>query len=50
MKEGKINSKEFTEEEFALFIKTPLRDKILEKFKNDFTVMKMFFDEIMKKI
>ena len=50
LKEGKINSKEFTEEEFALFIKTPLRDKILEKFKNDFTVMKMFFDEIMKKI
>lgn len=50
LKEGKINSKEFTEEEFALFMKTPLRDKILEKFKNDFTVMKMFFDEIMKKI
>lgn len=29
---------------------SPLRDKIMEKFKNDFTVMKMFFDELMKKV
>lgn len=29
---------------------SPLRDKIMEKFKTDFTVMKMFFDELMKKV
>jgi predicted house-cleaning NTP pyrophosphatase (Maf/HAM1 superfamily) len=33
-----------------LFVKTPFREKILEKFKNDFSVMKMFFDELMKKV
>ena len=27
-----------------------IRDKIMEKFKNDFTVMKMFFDELVKKV
>lgn len=50
LKEGKINSKAFTEDEYQLFIKSPLKDKILEKFRNDFTVMKMFFDELMKKV
>jgi hypothetical protein len=50
LKEGKVNSKAFTEEEFAYFIKSPLKEKILEKFKNDFTVMKMFFDELVKKV
>lgn len=50
LKEGKVNSKAFTEEEFSYFIKSPLKEKILEKFKNDFTVMKMFFDELVKKV
>lgn len=50
LKEGKINSKAFTEEEYQLFVNSSLRDKIMEKFKNDFTVMKMFFDELMKKV
>lgn len=31
-------------------MKSPVKDKILEKFRNDFTVMKMFFDELMKKV
>lgn len=31
-------------------MKSSLKDKILEKFRNDFTVMKMFFDELMKKV
>ena len=44
LKEGKVNSKAFTEEQYQLFVKSPLREKIMEKFKNDFTVMKMFFD------
>ena len=44
LKEGKINSQAFTEEQYQLFVKSPLREKIMEKFKNDFTVMKMFFD------
>ena len=50
LKEGKINSKAFTEQEYELFVKSPLREKIMEKFKNDFTVMKMFFEELMKKV
>jgi len=44
LKEEKINSKVFTDEEFQLFTKSPLKVKIMEKFKNDFTVMKIFFD------
>jgi hypothetical protein len=44
LKEGKINSKAFTEEQFKYFTNNSIRDKIMEKFKNDFTVMKMFFD------
>jgi len=50
LKEGKINSKAFTEEEYQIFVNSSLRDKIMEKFKNDFTVMKMFFDELTKKV
>lgn len=50
LKEGKVNSKAFTEQEYELFVKSPLREKIMEKFKNDFTVMKMFFEELMKKV
>jgi len=50
LKEGKVNSKMFTEEEYKLFINNPIREKIMEKFKNDFTVMKMFFDELVKKV
>lgn len=50
LKEGKVNSKAFTEDEYELFVNSPLRDKIMEKFKNDFTVMKMFFDQLMKKV
>ena len=50
LKEGKVNSKAFTDEEFMLFVKSPLKDKMLDKFKNDFTVMKMFFDELVKKV
>jgi len=33
-----------------LFVNNNIRDKIMEKFKNDFTVMKMFFDELVKKV
>lgn len=44
LKEGKINSKAFSEEQYRLFVNNNIRDKIMEKFKNDFTVMKMFFD------
>jgi len=44
LKEGKINSKAFTEDQYKLFINNNVRDKIMEQFKNDFTVMKMFFD------
>lgn len=33
-----------------LFVKSPLKEKMLDKFKNDFTVMKMFFDELVKKV
>lgn len=44
LKEGKINSKAFTEEQYKLFVNNNIRDKIMDKFKNDFTVMKMFFD------
>lgn len=50
LKEGKINSKAFTEEQYKLFINNSIREKIMEKFKNDFTVMKMFFDELVKKV
>jgi hypothetical protein len=50
LKEGKINSKAFTEEQYKLFVGNSIRDKIMEKFKNDFTVMKMFFDELVKKV
>lgn len=50
LKEGKINSKAFTEEQYKLFVNNNIRDKIMEKFKNDFTVMKMFFDELVKKV
>ena len=50
LKEGKINSKAFSEEQYRLFINNNIRDKIMEKFKNDFTVMKMFFDELVKKV
>ena len=44
LKEGKINSHAFTEDQYKLFVNNNIRDKIMEKFKNDFTVMKMFFD------
>lgn len=44
LKEGKINSKAFTDEQYKLFFNNNIRDKIMDKFKNDFTVMKMFFD------
>lgn len=44
LKEGKINSKAFTQQQYKLFVNNNIRDKIMEKFKNDFTVMKMFFD------
>lgn len=50
LKEGKINSKAFTEEQYKLFVNNNIRDKIMDKFKNDFTVMKMFFDELVKKV
>ena len=50
LKEGKINSKAFSEEQYRLFINNNIRDKIMDKFKNDFTVMKMFFDELVKKV
>ena len=50
LKEGKVNSKAFSDEEYSLFVKSPLREKMMEKFKNDFTVMKMFFDELVKKV
>ena len=50
LKEGKINSKAFTEEQFKYFTNNSIRDKIMEKFKNDFTVMKMFFDQLVKKV
>lgn len=50
LKQGKINSKAFTEQQFKLFINNNIRDKIMEKFKNDFTVMKMFFDQLVKKV
>lgn len=50
LKEGKVNSQMFTEDQYKLFVNNPIKDKIMEKFKNDFTVMKMFFDELVKKV
>lgn len=50
LKEKNINSKAFTEEQYKLFVNNNIRDKIMDKFKNDFTVMKMFFDELVKKV
>ena len=32
LKEGKIKSNEFSQEEFELFLNSPFRDKILKKF------------------
>ena len=29
LKEGKVNSKDFSEDEYQLFMRTPLRDKLL---------------------
>lgn len=50
LKEGKINSKAFTEEQYKLFVGSSMRDRIMEKFKNDFTVMKMFFEDLVVKV
>ncbi len=45
LKEGKISSNDFSEEQYKLFMNTTIiRDRILEKFKNDLYVMMMFFD------
>ena len=45
-----MGSKAFSDDEFSLFLKSPLREKMKEEFKNDFIVMKIFFNELVKKV
>lgn len=51
LKDGKLlDCKKFTEEEFQLFLESPLKAKVLDNFMNDFKVMKLFLDELITKV
>lgn len=51
LKEGKIGDCSlFTEEEFKLFLESPFKNKIIENLKNDFNIMKMFLEDLIKKV
>jgi hypothetical protein len=49
--EGKLlDCKKFSQEDFQLFLESPLKVKVLDNFKSDFKVMKLFLDELIIKV
>lgn len=51
LKEGKLGDCTlFSEEEFKSFHESPFKNKIMENLKNDFNIMKMFLEDLIKKV